>query len=84
MTKDEQKFYLGHVDINKLKEKRKEKGVLQKDLARILNCSVTTYSDKEVGRTRFTYKDIKNIRQYLDLSKEETINIFLKGILEDQ
>lgn len=77
----EKEFYLEQVDLKKLRKARKEKGVLQKDLANQLQCSVTTYSDKENGRCRFTFIDIKRIKDYLGLTKEETIDIFLKNIL---
>ena len=77
----EKDFYQEQVDIEKLKMKRKEKKVLQKDMAKILGCSTTTYCDKEKLRCRYTYSDIKKIKEYLGLTREETIDIFFKNIL---
>lgn len=56
---------------------RKRKNLTQTDLSKILNLSTTQYSKKEQGRVEFTAKEIKKIKNVLQLTPERINDIFL-------
>jgi len=51
----------------KLRAAMVERGLTQKDLARILGISTTALSAKFTGKTNFTFKDIKVLKAALQL-----------------
>lgn len=50
--------------MNKLRELRKEKGVYQKEIADLLNKSITCICDWERGRTEPDIEDLKILANY--------------------
>lgn len=57
-------------NYNKLKELRRNRGLLQKDIATILNVSVSTVSMWEVGGNQPSGDDIKKIANYFNVSTD--------------
>lgn len=57
-------------NYNKLKELRKNKDMLQKDLAKVLNVSVSTVSMWEVGSNQPSGDDIKKIANLFNVSTD--------------
>ena len=56
---------------------RKRKNLNQTDLSKMLGLSITQYSKKEKGRVEFTAKEIKKIKDVLQLTPERVDDIFL-------
>ena len=57
-------------NYNKLKELRKNRDILQKDLAKLLNVSVSTVSMWEVGTNQPSADDIKKIANLFNVSTD--------------
>lgn len=57
-------------NYNKLKELRRNKDMLQKDLAKVLNVSVSTVSMWEVGSNQPSGDDIKKIANLFNVSTD--------------
>ena len=61
-----------------LKQKRKEAGYKQDDMARILGpYSRQCYNMKELGKCGFRKSEIKILREMFQLTKEECFDLFL-------
>ncbi|MBY6916003.1 helix-turn-helix transcriptional regulator [Clostridium botulinum] len=54
-----------------LKAYRMLKGVKQEAIAEILGITLTTYSNKETGKTQFSLYEAKKISDYLNVSIEQ-------------
>lgn len=59
----------------KLRAKRVEKMMTQSDLAKKINISLSSYSQKELGNIDFTLSEIQDLMYYLDC---EFNDIFFK------
>lgn len=57
-------------NYNKLKELRRNKDMLQKDLAKVLNVSISTVSMWEVGSNQPSGDDIKKIANLFNVSTD--------------
>lgn len=64
-------------DTNKLKAKIIEKGFTITSLAKELNLSKTTLSQKTNNKVKFSQVDIRKISEKLELTGEEIKDIFL-------
>ena len=49
----------------------------QKDIAKILKKSITTINQKVVGNIRFLPEEIKTIKEMLNFTDSEVVEIFL-------
>lgn len=54
-----------------LKAYRMLKGVKQENIAEILGITLTTYSNKETGKTQFSLNEAKKISDYLNVPIEQ-------------
>lgn len=59
------------MNTKKLKAYRKLNNVNQSDIANLLNITLTSYSHKENGKTKFTLEEAKTISDFFGLSIEE-------------
>ncbi len=64
------------IHVNLLEARMKEKNVWYKDLAKAINMSYQVLKGRCWGRTDFTRKEIIDIKNYLELSIEQTLEIF--------
>lgn len=55
----------------KLRGKRVEKGLTQKELAKLINVSLPSYRLKEVGKIEFRMKEINLLLEILDCKYED-------------
>lgn len=55
----------------KLKAKRVEKGLTQRDISKLLNMAISTYNLKEVGKREFTMTECIEIMKILDCKFED-------------
>lgn len=55
----------------KLKGKRAEKGISQREIAKLLNIATPTYNKKENGITEFTMTECIEIMRILDCKFED-------------
>ena len=62
-------------NILKLKLSLKEK--TQKDLAKALGLSKVSVSKKVNGLLRFSLPEVKKVKDYLDLTNDEVVEIFI-------
>ena len=70
------------MNVRKLKAKRVEFGLSQKDLAKVLGISTKTMCIKECdNRNRFTFDEIITIAREFRLSLKDINDIFLDGKL---
>lgn len=63
-------------DLNKLKGIMVEKGKTYVDGARVIGCSVTSFSAKMNGKSNFTVLEANELSNALHLSKEDRATIF--------
>lgn len=68
-------------DLNKLKGIMVENGKTYVDGARVIGCSVTSFSAKMNGKSNFTVLEANELSNALNLSKEDRATIFLVQIL---
>ena len=64
---------LGGEDV-KVKEYRVMKGYTQTEIANLLGIKQNTYSDKERWKTQFNIKEIKLIKELLDVTYDELLS----------
>lgn len=57
----------------KLKEIRQERGLYQKDIAKILNKTITCICDWERGRTEPSLQDLTQLANYFQVSADELL-----------
>lgn len=62
---------------NKLKAKIAEAGLTMSELAKNINMSSATFSQKTNGKIKFSQEDIRKIDKELALTPEEIREIFL-------
>ena len=58
----------------KVKEYRKNKGYTQEEVAQMLQIKQGSYSKKENGKRAFTAREIKLLKEILEISYEELLN----------
>lgn len=58
----------------KVKEYRVMKGYTQTEIANLLGIKQNTYSDKERGKTQFNIKEIKLIKELLNVTYDELLS----------
>ena len=63
--------------LNVLKGKLTEKNATYADCAKELGISITTFSKKMNGQSKFTVDEANKISCFINLSGAEKINIFL-------
>lgn len=66
------------MDMNKLKGKLVEKKKTYEEAARILEMSVTTFNNKMQGRRSFDCAEAVMLSDWLSLTVDERIDIFLR------
>ena len=64
------------MDINKLKGKRREKGLTYKILAQKIGIGLTSMNYKINGKNLFNQEEMKKLKEALRLTDNETIDIF--------
>lgn len=64
--------------LNALKGKLVEKNKRYSECANQLGISVTTFSDKMNGKSKFNVEEANALANFIGLSDEEKVNIFLK------
>ena len=65
------------MNTNKLKRKLTEKGKTYKDGAKLLNISTNAFSNKINCKSRFYIDEINKLAEWLELTNDEKIDIFL-------
>lgn len=70
-------------NLDKLKGVMVEKGKTYADGARIIGCSIASFSAKMNGKSNFTVPEANDLSNALGLSKEERADIFLAQNLHD-
>ena len=63
--------------LNKLKAKMVEKEKEQKELVKILGLSYVSISQKFNGKIKFKAEEIAKIKDFLNLTNDEVVEIFL-------
>ena len=64
------------MNLDKLKGKLLEKRKTYADCAKALGVSITTFSNKLNGRGSLYIDEVNKLSDYLELSKEEKVDIF--------
>ena len=54
--------------MNRLRDLREDRELLQKDVAAILNCTQTAYSNYEIGKRDIPTEVLKKLADYYDTS----------------
>ncbi|BBM43665.1 toxin-antitoxin system, antitoxin component, Xre family [Leptotrichia wadei] len=67
------------IQKNILKSKLSLKEKTQKDLAKALGLSKVSVSKKVNGLLRFSLPEVKKVKDYLDLTNDEVVEIFING-----
>ena len=67
------------IQKNILKSKLSLKEKTQKDLAKALGLSKVSVSKKVNGVLRFSLPEVKKVKDYLDLTNDEVVEIFING-----
>ena len=65
------------IQKNILKSKLSLKEKTQKDLAKVLGLSKVSVSKKANGLSRFSLPEVKKIKDYLELTDDEVVEIFI-------
>lgn len=65
------------IQKNILKSKLSLKEKTQKDLAKALGLSKVSVSKKVNGVLRFSLPEVKKVKDYLDLTNDEVVEIFI-------
>ena len=65
------------MNLRKLKGKMAEKGKQQKDLMEILDLKYVAVNKKFNGLTKFSPEEISKIKDFLNLTNDEVVEIFL-------
>lgn len=63
-------------DYSKLLGRMREKGVTQKDLAKITHHNLATINQRLSGKSNFTQADMATIANYFNLSADEIQSFF--------
>ena len=67
------------IQKNILKSKLSLKEKTQKDLAKALGLSKVSVSKKVNGLLRCSLPEVKKVKDYLDLTNDEVVEIFING-----
>ena len=67
------------IQKNILKSKLSLKEKTQKDLAKALGLFKVSVSKKVNGLLRFSLPEVKKVKDYLDLTNDEVVEIFING-----
>ena len=67
------------IQKNILKSKLSLKEKTQKDLAKALGLSKVSVSKKVNRLLRFSLPEVKKVKDYLDLTNDEVVEIFING-----
>ncbi len=67
-----------NMDNFKLKVKLMEKAITYKECAKAIGVSVTAFSNKVNGTSKFNVEEASILAQKLCLSNDESVDIFLK------
>ena len=67
------------IQKNILKSKLSLKEKTQKDLAKALGLSKVSVSKKVNGLLWFSLPEVKKVKDYLDLTNDEVVEIFING-----
>ena len=65
------------IQKNILKSRLSLKGKTQKDLAKTLGLSKVSISKKVNGTIKFSLNEVKKIKEYLNLTNDEVVEIFI-------
>lgn len=65
------------MDLQKLKGLIREKGESYKSCAEAIGMSITSFANKMNGKSAFTVPEIHKLSDFLQLSRDEKIQIFL-------
>ena len=58
----------------KIKEYRTIKGYTQKEIAELLGIKQNTYSDKELGKSKFTIDEVKLIKELFKVTYDDLLS----------
>ena len=65
------------MNIDKLKGKLVEKKKTYEECSKAIGVTITTFSNKMNGNSKFYVEEINNLSKYLELTIEEKVDIFL-------
>ncbi len=65
------------MNLNLLKQKRKELNLSQQEMANFFNYTRQNYGAKENGVQNFKLSEIKQLKEILQLSNDDIVEIFL-------
>ena len=71
------------MNLDKLKGKLVEKNKTYKDCAQYLGVSLTTFNKKMNNRSKWYVEEVVKLGRFLNLSKNEMMEIFLNNNLRD-
>lgn len=66
------------MNILELKSRRVRLGLTQKDVADLLEITVSAYTKKENGQSNFTRKELSALKDLLELDNDEFVEIFFE------
>lgn len=66
---------IGELDMNRLKEIREDKDLLQSDIAKILNVSQVAYSYYEIGKRQLPIDLLKKLAIYYQTSTDYLLGL---------
>ena len=58
----------------KIKEYRMVKGYTQREIAELLGIKQNTYSDKELGKSKFTIEEVKLIKELFKVTYDDLLS----------
>ena len=58
----------------KIKEHRTIKGYTQREIAELLGIKQNTYSDKELGKSKFTIDEVKLIKELFEVTYDDLLS----------
>ena len=58
----------------KIKEYRTIKGYTQREIAELLGIKQNTYSDKELGKSKFTIDEVKFIKELFEVTYDDLLS----------
>ena len=58
----------------KIKEYRTIKGYTQREIAELLGIKQNTYSDKELGKSKFTIDEVKLIKEFFEVTYDDLLS----------
>jgi len=58
----------------KIKEYRMVKGYTQREIAELLGIKQNTYSDKELGKSKFTIDEVKLVKELFEVTYDDLLS----------